>query len=107
MTFFNRDNAVKAYLWLEMIILSTIILLTSSYLHFTLIPLIGMLVAIRLKDDIDQFYRFIYSFTYGLFLLQTYIYIKDQAYYVGMFGLSLTLFFFMILRREQMKGKTL
>lgn len=90
-----------------MILLSIIILLSSFYLHFTLIPLIGMLVAIRLKDNIEKFYRFMYSFTYFIFLLEIYIYIRDQAYVVGVFGLTATLFFFMVLRREQLKGKTL
>lgn len=90
-----------------MIILSIIIIMTSFYIHFALIPLIGMLVAIRLKDDIEKFYRFIYSFTYLIFLLEIYIYIRDQAYAIGIFGLTATLFFFMVLRREQLKGNTL
>lgn len=103
----NKDNAVRAYLWFEMFLLSAIILIMSLYLHFSLIPLIGILVAIRLKNDIQQFYRFMYTFTFGIYFIEIYVYIRDQAYVVGMLGLTLSVIFFLVLKREEMAGRTL
>lgn len=106
-TILNRDNAVRAYLWLEMIFLSFLILVTSLYIHFALIPLVGILIAIRLKNDIAQFYRFMYTFTFGIFIIEVYVYIRDQAYIIGTLGLCLSVIFFLLLKREEMCGRTL
>lgn len=106
-TVFNKDNAVRIYLWIEMIFLSFLILITSMYIHFALIPLVGMLVAIRLKNDIHQFYRFMYAFTFGIFIIEVYVYIRDQAYIIGTLGLCLSVIFFLLLKREEMAGRTL
>lgn len=106
-TILNKDNAVRIYLWIEMIFLSFLILITSMYIHFALIPLVGMLVAIRLKNDIHQFYRFMYTFTFGIFIIEVYVYIRDQAYIIGTLGLCLSVIFFLLLKREEMAGRTL
>ena len=103
----TRENAVILYLWTEMIFLSSLIIMTSLYVHFLLIPLIGIFILHRLKNDIKQFYRFMYTFTFGIYIMQIYVYIRDQAYITGFIGLTITLIFFLLLKREENRGVTI
>lgn len=106
-TILNKDNAVRIYLWIEMIFLSFLILITTLNIHYILTPLVGLLIANRLKNDITQFYRFMYTFTFGIFIIEVYVYIRDQAYTIGTLGLCLSVIFFLLLKREEMSGRTL
>ena len=90
-----------------MIFLSCIVMMLSLYTHIIIMPFISIFIAHQLKNDFNQFYRYMYSTTFLIYMMMIYVFIRDQEYLYAFIGLPLATLFFLLLKREENRGVTI